>query len=1127
MARAATSQEKTYFRLDGQSTRLYLTNPYPLVTVYSARLDTAPASNDKVAEIDYTSGSGTLANIEPGMTLFVGTSAGANDKGECRVRKAPSGSVIYIGETSEIVWASGDYLTVIDEFLIWPRHIRMSGTTPLVDYDIAYSDQHTLFGPVPILGSDAVAWLGANGTVTVSLTAANSWVFDSSIASYAWTVTGGTLSSASSSAPTLTVSATGRYRATCEVTAANGKTMKGHRYVHVYSGANPPLTEFKLESCSGSWAGGGWSFRVTMFGQASTIRKRAPVTLFARDWYGATETSIGALANRENVIAHGWIADEEFDYSPDPNTVTFEVQGPQYWFGQMTGFPVGVEWRQSASDAWTNMAGLTVNKGIWHFLHWRTTATAVIDVLFADAQAGWADTSAFVPAMEAPVGSLWQQITVMADNTILAKPCCDRYSRLFVEVDGQYVPDDGSRSWPIVMDLEKQDWRGAIRIPRKTIPKTGLLDLSGIVWDGSVGKPLFSLGIGRVPKHYGSMQRRENLLLESQAQANNLAGLLVGTDNLEYPDVPVSLSANNRLIDVTPRQYVTMSLAAADNERGIVWTTKKFLPRSVSCKFEADKGVLLVDINMDEESTATAFTTGDTPPITPPDATPPDIDPIGPPLPIEGTGRVVYASDESRMGRTRSFDTASPSWADITGAISGDIGAWNLDPWNPKDQCILGTSTGIFGTLNLNSAAPVWDTLVTPADFLAATGKVYGYCANVKYTITEDGRVYVQVITADSYLYIGATGNRGASWYWKQIGVTTSGAGIGFAVSQHINTKVLTTCGNGELWYSTDANSVSPTYTLLYTAPSAAYPMANIEWPYAGNLSDLNVYVGGLALGVAPSNVFHFSGSAEGWTGGVWTSVQGYWPPDDQPCLYYFEPLFGNSPVFTYVMPGTLLAAEGDLFQGYYSAARNGGVYNRIVYSDNTYDRQDIAATGVRTGHTLFSVAVSAGNAGKAVKQLEHYLYVGWIGGGHTLDRVSYGFTGGGGTPYIKKSVDGGSNFTDITPDSSGTPGASGLLVYLQDASKLYAFVGDNVSASTLTRSVDNGANWNDGATGLDSPRALGLWPWDNVFIYGVKNGDIIYSEDDGMTFGSKLGDWATEVGAFGQGVNVVPYWLG
>jgi len=71
-------------------------------TVYTMRINQTFTSLDGVTELTYDGGSGTLADIIPGMTVLIGSAAGLFDKGTCRVRKTPTATVLYINQVSNI-----------------------------------------------------------------------------------------------------------------------------------------------------------------------------------------------------------------------------------------------------------------------------------------------------------------------------------------------------------------------------------------------------------------------------------------------------------------------------------------------------------------------------------------------------------------------------------------------------------------------------------------------------------------------------------------------------------------------------------------------------------------------------------------------------------------------------------------------------------------------------------------------------------------------------------------------------------------------------------------------------------------------------------------------------------------
>jgi hypothetical protein len=598
MARAITADELTLLRTAGQFSELFLAVHKP-ATVYSARVNQTFTTTDGIAEITYDGGSGILANVLPGMTLYVGTAAGAYDKGMVRIRKAPTGTKFYIGETSEIFWVDNDYLTVVDEFGLWAKHLTISNDVVYMDYDIAYSDQHASPDPVPVLGPQEVVWL-TGATVNVTFDGSASWVLAGAIAGYAWSAPGASATAGTDTAtPTITYDAPGTYRVACTVTAANGKTATGYRYVFVFSAAAMPVTAFNLDTCRGEWENGGWEYGVTMVDQAGLIdvRDRAMVVLFAKDTYGATQQSMGPISGRENVIAVGWIEGESIRRDAELGTVQFTVRGPSWWMGKLPGFPIGVKNVVGAPVKWIEFQNLTVDKGLWHFLHWRSTATAVMDVTLSG------DTR-LAPTVEAPIGGLWAQLDTAAFLSILAKPVCDRYGRLFIEVDSQFVPSADRGTIPVAQELYSNDWQGAVEIERRIVPEVSLLELSGIAYDGTDAKPLFSRANGKVFKHHGRIEARDRLLLVDQDQANTIAGLLMGNMNNRFPRLSFALASNHRMLDIAPRQYCQVDFAAEDTLRGFVCSNQKLVPRAVEFKHDPKTGTLLTEVDFEGETTA-------------------------------------------------------------------------------------------------------------------------------------------------------------------------------------------------------------------------------------------------------------------------------------------------------------------------------------------------------------------------------------------------------------------------------------------------------------------------------------------------------------------------------------------
>lgn len=584
--REMTSPELEKIRSEDQSSELFLAIFKP-ATVYTARVNQTFSTLDRVVQITYDAGSGTLANVLPGMTAWIGSTAGSYDLGMCRIRKTPTSTIFYIGETSEITFVDNAYITIVDDAGPWARNIRIGEDyVPFMDYDIPYSDQHSSANPVPCIGPRYIpVWL-VGSTVTVSFDGSLSWVIGSSIASYVWTAPGASATSGLTTAtPTITYNAVGKYRVQCVVTAANGKSTTAFAWVELFNKTNMPVTQFDLKSCTGSFTDGGWKFEVDMWAQAglNNVIDRAMVVLFAKNYYGTSESSIGQIAGRENIIASGWIEGDSITWDPDGSMVNFQVTTIHAWMKRLPGFPIGIENATTTPTAWTQWQGLTVDKSLFHLFFWQSTIIPVVDVFLTD------DTRTSAEQYAPGDSVIFDQVNYLLKNTILGSVGCDRFGRLFCEVDVQLTPPASRSSVPVILDLQVIDWRDEMRITRVTTNETSQVSLSGVVIDlPNTPYAVFSLAPGHAYGQWGRPVKQDRVLLSSQAQSNQLAAMKLAWDNHNY-EFEIDLAVNNMMLDVFPsKQFV-----------GIV-----VLPDDTPREFLFDGHVVVREINVGWESAA-------------------------------------------------------------------------------------------------------------------------------------------------------------------------------------------------------------------------------------------------------------------------------------------------------------------------------------------------------------------------------------------------------------------------------------------------------------------------------------------------------------------------------------------
>jgi hypothetical protein len=675
----ASNEQLARLRSNNQWSRARLAIYKPNV-IYTARLASLPASNNRVMQIAFNSGSGTLSDVKQEMTLWVGTSAGAKDLGTCRIRKAPISGTFYIGVTSEIVWQSNAYLTVVDHFPLRAKPVRMGGGKITMDGDVAYTDQSEEFHPVPVMGTHAVAFLEGDD-VEVEFDASDSYVFDNVIASYSWSAPGSaSISGGTTDNPTITYDAPGCYAVYCTVTSSTSKAWTGVRHVIVFDAEHPPISA-EIRSPSGDYDTGGWMFSARMYANAdpSEIIDGALCALIAEDWYGGEKLSMGTVSGRENVVMWGYIAGESIEWNPEGSSVEFTVTGPHEWLKQINAQPVSLFIATDTPDDWTVMPTLTVDRALWHILTWRSNVTSLLDVSLTG------DTRR-APSIETMEGSLWAQMSEIAYGKIYARLGCDRYGRLFAQIDPQMVPT-AARTWDTLMTLTKKDWAGRVNVSRSPRRKSSMFNTSGWRVDasGSV-TTLYSLAMGHIHAQYGAVEAPiDQVLVSSQAQANTQAGLFLGWRNNPYGNFDISLAQNNRLIDLYPRQFLDIDLAAEDNPRGIAYAGN-LIPRSITLQWDAEALSFTTELTCEAETFPEPAVNGDIPDAedidlsipTLPGLPPfPDIDPIVYPPPSEENENhpevVVIATDQGVFW-TDNFDDdgAEVVWQAMNSGLSDD-----------------------------------------------------------------------------------------------------------------------------------------------------------------------------------------------------------------------------------------------------------------------------------------------------------------------------------------------------------------------------------------------------------------------------------------------------------------------
>jgi hypothetical protein len=577
MARAITANELTKLR-GKQSSRLYLALHQPAV-VYSAQVDQASFEVEPDA-VAYKNGSGTLANVKPGMTMLIGTAAGKHDVGMVRIRKEPGTSTFFIGRTGGINWQNNLYLTVINEFRPWAVPVSYYNGVAYLDEDVSYTNEHSQYRPVIVMGPPAVLWL-KNGTAVLSPKAEESWVFGSTISGYSWSAPGASATSGMNTAePQVTYNSAGQYTISCTVTAANGKSATGYRPVFVFGGNVKPIEVKSLPHCAGDAESGGWAAEVEIVDLAgAVVRDGMLAVLFTLDEWNGTVEVVGVPDGYGNILMSGWINGDTISVKRGYGTVSFRIEGTAAWLARLASLPGVIKKSENAAQAWDEFEIPTVTRAVWHLLTERSTLGLCTDILLdVDGRR--------MPAFDLSGGSLWEQIKQVCGSAQYIINS-DRCGRVYGGIDPALRRASERSGIPVVMDITKADWADEMVIHEQT-EKVSLLEIKGIR-DDTPEERLISRAPGYLPRYGGDWRVIDWLVFDNQEHANFLSGQMLAVLNNRF-EVEVALGMNNRFIDICPAQYVTLTLASGDTPFGAIFNAAKFFPRRVEYQFE-DGGI--------------------------------------------------------------------------------------------------------------------------------------------------------------------------------------------------------------------------------------------------------------------------------------------------------------------------------------------------------------------------------------------------------------------------------------------------------------------------------------------------------------------------------------------------------
>lgn len=554
-----------------QSSTLYLSIFTPNVVMSCQPTGTLARGDRTIPFMGVTTGSYT--GIESGMTLLVGTSPGSDDLGKIRIKSATV-SEITVAENSHINWAQATHLTVLRYWELWPIYPKII-SDPLdsenvifyKDYDIPYTDQNSILGAFPCAGTHRA---GFSGDSFYYSTSGTSHLLGSAL-SYSWSFEGGSITGSTSATPGyVRYDNPGSYVTRLVVTGANGSVDTTYRYVSIYerpgsSTDNLPIRKWEMDELSGSRAEGGYTTTVRVIDEIlPTIRDGDVVVIWADDWYGSQNVSLGGNSeNNSSIFFVGHISNGSIRYNYQTSVTEFQVASITDIMKLSEGFSVSVESKDSPSK-WFELLDMDGRRAIYHYLKWHTTALYFNDFQFLG-------TDQKIQFFDSDRGSMFDAVDNYMRGTLVGSVVADRQNKIWAEVDAKaYTNPTGS--FPPIQNFSKRDWIGEPSIQRAMTAPISYLEMGGVAYSGTTTgtfSALIGVAPGETPSTRGRVERVQGLALSSQSQLNQLVGNVFANKNTKYPIISVEARGNYAHLDIAPQTTLGMQIEPNDNNAGI------------------------------------------------------------------------------------------------------------------------------------------------------------------------------------------------------------------------------------------------------------------------------------------------------------------------------------------------------------------------------------------------------------------------------------------------------------------------------------------------------------------------------------------------------------------------------
>lgn len=520
-------------------------------------------------------GTFVFANLVTDLLLFVGSSAGADDKGRRRILSISgveaSGTII-VDWNDDIDWQDDDHLTIVHFFPPWARYSWFTATGPDFRKDgppsgsggagVDYTDQNEEPPPLVIMGPHFAGELSA-GTLAVQLSAANSQAVadGAAISSFAWAAVptaSVSFDNAAIAAPIVTFTADNtKYWLACTVTDDNGKSSIGYRSYQI-GGA---ITEFSRGPITENYDNPSVSATLTLTSPETTdsnairpvmtwadFADKTLVVITSEDQYGATQKTItfrdaAQYEDHNHILYVGYLFAENDDLIDDGSgTVTLNAVStiPMFLYSiSLTGVENATDWFEMNKEL------MTVAANLFHLFKYQSTLLEIMDWHLP-----FTDTVLRSANEEFNEGSLVDRARALAGARLMAITAIG-LGEVWVETDLNLRSSADRTAETTTLTMTDSDVSGTKRARVRQYGDNIRAILDGGSSFGLLGSftPFLSASTFiATAEGRPQMVNFPRLMLPSQTEANRLAGRIATVANGKFQEVNLELSGNYRAV---------------------------------------------------------------------------------------------------------------------------------------------------------------------------------------------------------------------------------------------------------------------------------------------------------------------------------------------------------------------------------------------------------------------------------------------------------------------------------------------------------------------------------------------------------------------------------------------------